>query len=515
MTRINRRRALGLFASSTAALASWAGRPGMAAAAAHRPRLDDQGFGSLVAAENTAAGSRAWHPTEGALAVDDVRRQIQGYASVTSVNLGEKIAFHLSTARPQNCRIEIFRIGYYGGTGGRLMITSPVRSGKPQPLPTPDPKTGRITCRWPASWRFQIPADWTSGLYVAVFVDAAGHRSATPFVVRDDAQRASLCIVLPFTTYQAYNMWPVDGHTGRSLYHGQTAGKIDSPKRAVQVSFDRPYSGDGLPRHFLNDVAFVRWAESIGLDVTYATSEDLHYGRVGTADRQGLIFPGHDEYWSAEMRDNVETTLDAGNSLAFFGANNVYWNIRFSADARIMACYRHVPDPYASRHHTPTTNRWRASSPAPNKPEQLLLGIQYRGILDKPAPLVVRRADHWLWNGTGLRNGDKIPNVVAVEADIDDPTAPRPTVGKRTLLAASPFRPTNAPGTLIHRTCVRELPNGAIVFVAGTLGWTMALAAAGAPGEQLRQATGNVIARMTLDPNPTALEVDSAITDSF
>src|SRR5207302_2613977 len=38
---------------------------------------------------------------------------------------------------------------------------------------------------------------------------------------------------------------------------------------------------------------------------------------------------GHDEYWSWQMRDNVEHARDVGINLGFFSANTAYWQVRF------------------------------------------------------------------------------------------------------------------------------------------------------------------------------------------
>ena len=38
---------------------------------------------------------------------------------------------------------------------------------------------------------------------------------------------------------------------------------------------------------------------------------------------------GHDEYWSANQRANVEAARDAGVNLAFFSGNEVFWKTRW------------------------------------------------------------------------------------------------------------------------------------------------------------------------------------------
>lgn len=49
---------------------------------------------------------------------------INGYAGQTSINRGEAITLHVSTLQPRYT-IEIYRMGYYGGTGARLVQTIP------------------------------------------------------------------------------------------------------------------------------------------------------------------------------------------------------------------------------------------------------------------------------------------------------------------------------------------------------------------------------------------------------
>ena len=130
-----------------------------------------------------------------------------------------------------------------------------------------------ISCRWPSAWALEIPRNWTSGLYVAVFTTTSGWRSFTPFVIRDDARSAALCVLLPFSTYQAYNQWPLDGRRGKSLYYGYALPdgrpRRRRPARAAPSwsTWSEPskcpstvrYFGDGLPNRFDYDRDFIRW----------------------------------------------------------------------------------------------------------------------------------------------------------------------------------------------------------------------------------------------------------------
>ena len=80
-------------------------------------------------------------------------------------------------------------------------------------------------------------------------------------------------------TYQAYNNYPTDGTTGKSLYgfnsYGATTG--DRRSEAAKVSFDRPYAGEATATSYPSGrVNFVRWIERSGYDVSYSTNLDTH-----------------------------------------------------------------------------------------------------------------------------------------------------------------------------------------------------------------------------------------------
>ncbi|MFC3990586.1 N,N-dimethylformamidase beta subunit family domain-containing protein [Actinoplanes siamensis] len=452
---------------------------------------------SPVVRENRRKGDTGWVASEN---VSDKLRQIQGYPSATSVNAGGSISFHVTVAVPQTFTVSLYRLGSYHGAGGRLAYTSPKLSGRPRPVPAPDPVTGLIDCGWPSSWTFKVPADWLSGLYLAVFKTRDGHRAVTPFVVRNDARRADFLMIVPVTTYNAYNVWPADGRTGKSLYKGYLPnGKMGgAPERAYQVSFNRPYYGGGRPTWFNLDVATAQFMEKSGYDVAYATSIDLHQGRIDPARYRALIFSGHDEYWSGAMRDVVEKAIRNNTHCAFLAANNIYWNIRVEADprgvaGRVVTCYKSAPDPAPDE--TGDTDLWRNLGTGQSSAEARLMGTQYNGILRAPVPLVVRGAGHWMWEGTGVHDGDRIKDLVAVEADGWFAGLPTDYQAEQTLLSASPYPDSLGRGDRIQNTSICETPDGTIMFTAGTFHWPLALAKSAYTDARIQRATKNLFDR--------------------
>jgi hypothetical protein len=478
---------IGLFTLGAAALSACARAAGLGSRRPDNP----------TSRENRITGDERWRIPGN---VTDAARQIQGYTSTTSVNAGEAIDFHVSVAEAQPLTITLYRIGHYRGAGARLMHTSDQLAGRPQRVPAIDPETGLIDCQWPSTWTFQVPQDWTSGLFHAVFESADGSRSSTPFVVRNDHRRSDFLVVVPFATYAAYNIWPADGRTGKNMYKGYRAdGSMGGmPERAYRVSLNRPFSGAGTPSWVSLDIATAQWVEANGYDVTYATSIDLHEGRVDPGRHRALVFSGHDEYWSGAMRDVVEKAIRNNTHCAFLTANNVYWNVRVEPDARgvagrVITCYKDDPDPTPDE--AGPTQRWRSQGTDRELAEARLLGVQYNGILRTPAPLVVRKAAHWFWAGTGLKDGDEIKDLVAVETDGRYRGLATDYESKQTLLSRSPFEDSLGRGQKIQNTSLCRTPEGTIMFCAGTFHWPLALVDSKVTDTRIQQATKNLFDR--------------------
>jgi hypothetical protein len=422
-------------------------------------------------------------------AADDVGCQIKGFVTEGVTTPGAPLDFRVTVDPPGRFSIDIYRIGHVGGDGARLLLSSPDLMGIRQPPPLTAGRT--VSCHhWWLSWRLQIPPDWLPGCYVAVLTTADGNfRSHVPFTIRDD-HPADLLLVLPDVTWQAYNLFPEDGRGGASLYHAWDAGGrlLGEPNAAITVSFDRPYAGAGLPLHAGHAYDFIRWAERYGYDLAYATARDLHAGRVDTSRYRGLIFSGHDEYWSEPMRAAVERARDSGTSLVFLSANTMYWQVSLGAlpsgdSDRLLSCRK--------RQGPGRTVLWREQG----RPEQSLLGIQYAGRVPRPHPLVVRNADHWLWEATGAREGEELPDLVAGEADRYYPRTPLPDSLSRVLLAHSPYR--DETGARRHQeTSLYRAPSGAWVFASGTFAWSPALGRPGHDDPRIQKATANLLDRI-------------------
>lgn len=91
----------------------------------------------LTRIENAKPGTTDWQLTYAKFDGRAKYRQslIEGYCTRMSVKAGEKIGFCVSTDPASAFTIDIYRLGYYGGAGGRLVRTLGPFEGKPQPTP--------------------------------------------------------------------------------------------------------------------------------------------------------------------------------------------------------------------------------------------------------------------------------------------------------------------------------------------------------------------------------------------
>ena len=435
--------------------------------------------GGTVHRANLVRQENVMHGTDGWL-IGGLPATIQGYLDRASAAPGDLISLRVDAATPFD--VEWYRLGWYGGRGGCMTRVDPVLPAMPGPGPDVDLSTGRAEAPWQPSLAIQVPADWSTGMYAVVLRPRVGNPGYVPLIVRrPPGDPAPVLFVSAALTWQAYNTWG-----GANLYDATMADspEISRGRRAVQVSFDRPYDlhqGSGYQQRW--ELQFVRWQEREGIDVDYAADLDLELDPGILAGRRLIVFAGHHEYWSRPMRTALETAIASGVNVLFLSANEVYWQVRLESSplgpARRVTCYKSARlDPIASTQPELTTCRWR-ERPV-NDPEATLVGQMYGHIVRRPGDWVAAQTDHWLYEGTGMREGDHIVNLVGQEYD-----SYFREVGHQgtVVLARSPIdaviRSDRSIGRYvsppIHTATMYTANSGATVFAAGTFQWSWAL----------------------------------------
>ncbi|HEY2772334.1 MAG TPA: N,N-dimethylformamidase beta subunit family domain-containing protein [Solirubrobacteraceae bacterium] len=377
---------------------------------------------SAIWRENQKPGTWGWRATAAA------SRRIQAYGSQISVVAGQTVDLHVSTVPSAPYRIQVFRLGWYGGAGARLVECLPrcaatgrsarsrrrlpVRHGHPRHVPAADPVTGELALSWPVTDRIHTKHSWVTGEYLAQIVLAGSGRAETvPFVVRPlHPDPHGILVEVPVDTWQAYNNWG-----GKSLYAFNSSGK----KPAVKVSFDRPfaYGDENLTFPVDFEYRYVQFLERSGFPLDYATDVDVDENPQLLLGQRLSMTIGHGEYWSPGIRAAWDAARDSGHDLVFLGANTGYWQIRYEDDHRTIVEYRDAtvdPDPVAAE----KTTEFRALDPP--LPECELEGVQFQqGGLYPPlqGSLTVTTASNPWLAAAGLHPGDVLANAVRGEWD--------------------------------------------------------------------------------------------------
>lgn len=438
---------------------------------------------SSVSAENGRAGDDGWLPTApGGVRPtgthpDDVNHHVEGYPSRTSVEPSESLDFHVSTAPAANYRIDIYRLGWYDGAGGRRMASLAEKQGEQRPIPDWDSDTGLIECDWPATDTLDVGTDWISGAYMAKFVatsgEYAGESTGYVFAVREPEEErdADILMQLPNSTAQAYSGWG-----GKSLYGHTSAASREKNDTggwtADVISYDRPIGG-APNNHIRYSIHALRFLEREGYDVAYVMDDDVHRDPKQLKEYDLVISGAHDEYWSRTQQQGFRDARDDGTNLVFLGSNTAFWQVRYEDDGRTMVAYKEnaEDDPVQDEYNTDLFRNV-------GLPECELLGVMSvgAGLYNFPDYTVREEGiDHPWMDGTGFEVGDKIIGCIGHEwAWIHDDCD---VSGELTTFfhyekGTSDLRIVNDEDA---DSVTYEAPSGARVFTAGTMGYAWRL----------------------------------------
>lgn len=431
---------------------------------------------------------------------------IEGFVSRTSVKVGDKLDFCISTEPASPFVIDLYRLGYYQGKGGRFVQRLGPFPGQVQPTPPVGDRRQR-ECQWEPSASLQIPRDWISGVYLGK-LSALEHRyqSYVIFIVRDD-RPADFLFQCSDNTWQAYNAWP-DNY---SLYINDRPDKKILTSDA-QVSFDRPYGkyvqiydnplSQGSGEFLLWEFPLAFWMEQHGYDVTYCSNTDVHADLGCLTRARAFLSVGHDEYWSRQQYDNVMAAVKAGVHVAFLSGNTCCFVAPFSPSGR------KVPNRVLTRAGRyggirPKEEAYMADLPAEAPNEATLIGAQTVSPFNGSGDWIVTRPQHWLFEGTRMKKGDRIPGLVGWEFHGEPADIPGLEV-----VAEGPTW-TGGDRESHYTATIYPAPKGNLVFNASTIFWAQGLAAPPGhmppishhgrphgPDPRVQQITQNLLARL-------------------
>ncbi|MBL9139699.1 MAG: hypothetical protein JNK85_27770 [Verrucomicrobiales bacterium] len=423
---------------------------------------------------------------------------IEGYAGRQSYAPGEEVTIHVSTTVASFSA----RIARWGASMDWVWTNSAPIPGREYPVPEEASSHG---CRWPEAFRVRIPPDWKSGYYHVILraedgggkYTGRGRRTAEStcfFVVRsaDPGRDSKILLQLSANTYNAYNNWG-----GFSLYAYNGRGG----NQGHRVSFERPpasqYSNWEQP--------FAEWAERQGIRLDYAVNADLEFRPELLRAYRLVLSVGHDEYWSAPMRDHLEAFIGGGGNVAFFSGNTCCWQVRSEEDGKALVCWKQNfgQDPlFPAGDRKLLSTLW--SHHQVGRPENQLTGVgflwggyhrSHGQLMDGSGAYEVHRPEHWLFEGTSLKRGASFggaDTIVGYECDgcqlawregLPFPTGADGTPTNFVVLATAPaqWHPDDCEWYdrwergRKGQACLGVYTRGGSVFTAGSTDWAHGL----------------------------------------
>ena len=367
--------------------------------------------------------------------------QLWAYTDRWSYGPGETVRVHVSTTLAA-FDVEIWR----DGAERSVAHTRTGVAGAFQQTPENCSVAG---CGWPVAFEIPVTAQWRSGGYV-IRLSGSGLEYHHLILIRAaPGQEAPLLLVAATGTWAAYNDWGGSNHyegitgPGRNQFSPRVSmlrpvsrGFVVLPEGAPRVPLRTPPVMGAALRHphvewaYANgyskkyasagwasyDRHFLRWAEAAGYAVDVCALHDLHTGPDLMKRYACAVFVGHDEYWTAEMRDAVDAYVDGGGHAARF-AGNFLWQTRLEAGGATQVCYKYrarAEDPfYQSKHRSLTTTAWESLEVA--RPGATSFGVNalrgmyagWAGAAPRHAGgFTVYRPEHWSFAGTDLYYGD-------------------------------------------------------------------------------------------------------------
>lgn len=366
-----------------------------------------------------------------------------------------------------------------------------------------------------------------SGLYYFHAKTESGAFFSFPWVVAPARPQAPIAVLAATNTWNAYNNFG-----GRSNYANAVGlpprptvnARLDLPRysdgsfhewRAPDdayppLAFERPEPGNHIPERTeatdpiegrlppANAPAEWRglaWLEREGFAYDLYAEYHLHAGQLDLDAYKILILSVHPEYWSRAMYEQVKRWVyDRGGRLMYLGGNGLNCEVEVLDEGRIRFKNHLLAADGQLGMADPVTGAYLESRfHRTVEAEASLLGVvtTETGIMTG-APYRVLNAGHWVFAGTGLRDGDlfgtaslheRCPGGASGhETDKISPSSP-----PGTLLLAKGLNPDDGGAELVYY----ETDSGGAVFSAGSISYPASLLV-DAP---LSRITANVIAR--------------------
>ncbi len=439
--------------------------------------------------------------------------RLLGYAWPKWCRDGDTVEFRVHAVEPY--KLELFRyglhkefvrnVGWYDNHGPRAVM---------QTLPDgPFEQTGVCWDNGHGVHRQVITASARGGLYYFHAKGESGEFFSFPLVVAPRAPAAKVAVLASTNTWNAYNAFGgrsnyimaakmidtpiVNSKADLPRYKLNDYGEWRSAETFAPLSFDRPEPYNHVPENVEctdpiegrqachlapAEWRLLGWLEREGVAYDLYADAHLHDGTLDLDAYRVLILSTHPEYWSAEAYWRVKRwVFERGGRLMYLGGNGVNCAAELLDGGTAMRCVNSWPAGCESRFHAHVES------------EANLLGVVFTdpGAMTV-APYEVVRPEHWVFEGTALRKGDRFgtrmlharygDGASGHETDKVSPSSP-----KNVELLAKGLNPDGGGAHMV----IFDTPHGGAVFSVGSITFPTALLC----DEPCSQITANVLRR--------------------
>lgn len=137
---------------------------------------------------------------------------------------------------------------------------------------------------------------------------------------------------------------------------------------------------------------------------------------------KAFVSAGHDEYWDVRPHQTVTALRDADVSLLFLSGNAVCWASPFRRASTADRIASSPAAPYDSDDPWARIRQWdHGPFPERGPDEGRLIGARNVDPVNGGDDWTVAKPDHWIFDGTGVAKGDRVPGLVGWEYHGDPP----------------------------------------------------------------------------------------------
>lgn len=323
----------------------------------------------------------------------------------------------------------------------------------------------RVDQNWPVSLAFQLPANLKPGIYV---VQPIGGGPATPVYVRTPRGQAKpdLLVVISSNTGHAYG-----NYGGKSTYVFNSTNKVAE----TMVSFRRPINLDAQG----NMADLSAWINA-NYSADYVTDFEMHTEADLLTGYKCVILTKHNEYYTRDMYNRLKTYQERGGNVANLAGNSIWFIVTYINNNTAMLAKT------GDNFYFYTQGR----------SSRFILGNHFENVGGMPSVIeggTAYNTHHWLYDGTGVRNGDMVGEQEAVnDYEYDGVTlrwsgpnqTGQPSIAPNAgidpsyvILSVSMLKKSLPTNTTANWTVgAFDTPHGGQVFNGATINWASAFA---------------------------------------